>query len=159
MFLRLKSSTCLWSWHEMNATGPNRREVCIVSNDDLVPSGRNHGTLLLTMLWHEKYIEYKRRVVGGWRRNGANVIVKLLVNILLCWLLCFLPLTPWGRDKLAAILLTFSNKFFMDEKFRILIPISMKFVRNDLNYDYQTLAQMMAWLWTGDDPLSELLIA
>ena len=43
----------------------------------------------------------------------------------------------------------------MNEKFCILIQISLKFVPKDPNDNKWVLVQVMAWRWTGNMPLSE----
>ena len=44
---------------------------------------------------------------------------------------------------------------FVNEKFHILIKISMKFVRKGPNDNNQALVQTIAWRLIGDKPLSE----
>ena len=47
---------------------------------------------------------------------------------------------------------------FVNEKFCILINISMKFVPKGLNNDIPTLVHIMAWCRIGDKPLSEPML-
>ena len=46
----------------------------------------------------------------------------------------------------------------MNEKFSILIRISLKFVLKGPIYNKSALARVMAWCQTGDKPLSEPLL-
>ena len=46
----------------------------------------------------------------------------------------------------------------MNEKFCILIPISIKFVLQRPIDNKSTLVQVMAWHQTGDKPLPELML-
>ena len=48
--------------------------------------------------------------------------------------------------------------FFFNEKFCILIQISLKFVRNGQIENKSALVQVMAWRQTGDKPLPELML-
>ena len=47
----------------------------------------------------------------------------------------------------------------MNEKFRILIQISLKFVPKGPNDNMPALVQVMAWHQTGDKPLPEPMLA
>ena len=49
-------------------------------------------------------------------------------------------------------------RIFMNEKFCILIRISLKFVPKVPIYNTSALVQVMAWRRTGDTPLSEPLL-
>ena len=49
-------------------------------------------------------------------------------------------------------------RIFMNEKFGILIRISLKFVPKVPIYNTSALVQVMAWRRTGDTPLSEPLL-
>ena len=46
----------------------------------------------------------------------------------------------------------------MNEKFCILNRLSRKLVTNGLIDDIPELFQIMAWRWSGDKPLSELML-
>ena len=71
-----------------------------------------------------------------------------------CNVLTYLPL-----DKMAANLAddTFMC-IFMNEKFGILIQISLKFVPKRPLYNKSSLVRVMAWSRTGDKPSSESLL-
>ena len=47
---------------------------------------------------------------------------------------------------------------FINEKLRILIPISLKFVPKGPNDNKSVLVQVMAWRRTGDKPLPEPML-
>ena len=47
---------------------------------------------------------------------------------------------------------------FVNEKFYILIKISLKFVPTGPNNNIPSLFQIMAWRWSGDKPLSETMV-
>ena len=65
-------------------------------------------------------------------------------------------LTHWGRDKMAAnILTTFSNVNFLNENIWISIKISLKSVPKGPIDNIPALVQIMAWRRPGDKPLSE----
>ena len=64
-------------------------------------------------------------------------------------------LTHWGRDKMDNILQTAFSSVFSPRKMFDSIKISLKFVPKGLVENKPTLAQMMAWCWSGDMPLSE----
>ena len=74
------------------------------------------------------------------------------------WGKCKYPgplLIHWGRDKMATIFqTTFSNAFFFNDKVKILIKISLKFVPKGPINNIPALIQIMAWRWPGDKPLS-----
>ena len=66
------------------------------------------------------------------------------------------PLTPCGRDKMAAILqTTFSDAFLWNKNVYTWIKISLKFVPKGPINNIPTLVQIMAWRRPGDKPLSE----
>ena len=50
------------------------------------------------------------------------------------------------------------NCIFLNEKVRILIKISLKFVPKGLINNIQALVQIMAWRRIGDKPLSEPML-
>ena len=52
----------------------------------------------------------------------------------------------------------FSNTFFVNEKFCILIKMSVKFVPKSSIYNDVEFVQLMAWYRIGDKPLSELMV-
>ena len=52
----------------------------------------------------------------------------------------------------------FSNAFFLNVKFCILIQISLKNVPKGPIDNNQALVQIMAWRWIGDKPLSEPML-
>ena len=63
-------------------------------------------------------------------------------------------LTHWGQDKMATVSqTTFSNAFS-----RISIKISLKFVPKGPINNIPALIQIMAWLRSGDKPLSEPML-
>ena len=47
---------------------------------------------------------------------------------------------------------------FLNEKFCILIRISLKFLPKGPIDNKQALVQVMAWHWIGDNPLSEPML-
>ena len=51
----------------------------------------------------------------------------------------------------------FSYVFFVNEKFFILINISLKYIPKGAIYNKPAFVQMMAWRRIGNKPLSELL--
>ena len=65
--------------------------------------------------------------------------------------------THCGRDKMVPIFqMLFSNAFsWINENLWISIKISLKFVPKGPNNDIPALAQIMAWRWPGNKPLSE----
>ena len=67
----------------------------------------------------------------------------LWINLLL------LLLTHWGRNKIVAILQTFSNAFSW-MKIWILIKISLKFVPKGPIDNIPALVKKLAWCWPGD---------
>ena len=62
--------------------------------------------------------------------------------------------THWGKDKITAISLTFSNAFF-NENVWISLIFSPKLVLKVLIGNILALVQLMAWHQPGDKPLSE----
>ena len=50
------------------------------------------------------------------------------------------------------------KRIFLNENIRISIKISLKFVHSGSNDNKSALVQVMAWLRTGDKPLSELML-
>ena len=63
-------------------------------------------------------------------------------------------LTPWGREKMAAVFqTTFSNAFSW---MKIYIPL--KFVPKGSMTNIPALVQIMAWCRAGDKPLSEPML-
>ena len=68
---------------------------------------------------------------------------------------CCLPLTHWGRDKMAANFLTFSNAFLWRKiyKFRLRFHWSLFPIDNN-----PALVLTKAWHWIGDKPLSETMM-
>ena len=68
-------------------------------------------------------------------------------------------LTHLPLDKMAAILADNNFKcIFFDEKFCILIQISLKFVPKGPIDNKRALVQVMAWRRTGDKPLPEPML-
>ena len=68
-------------------------------------------------------------------------------------------LTHLPLDKMAAILADdISKRIFLNEKLRILIEISLKFVPKSPINNNPALAQIMAWRRIGDKPLSEPML-
>ena len=64
------------------------------------------------------------------------------------------PLEQYGRHFADDIF----RRIFMNEKFYILIKISLKFVPRGPIDNYPALVQMMAWREIGDKPLSEPML-
>ena len=68
-------------------------------------------------------------------------------------------LTNLFVDKMATISQTiFSNAFFFNEKVRISIQFSLKFVPKGPIDNKSPLVQVMAWRRTGAKPLPELML-
>ena len=68
-------------------------------------------------------------------------------------------LTHLPLDKMAAILADDIFKcIFVNEKYHILIKISLKFVPKGPIENNQALVQIMAWRRIGDKPLSEPML-
>ena len=68
-------------------------------------------------------------------------------------------LTQLSTDKMAAIMADDLSKYiFMNEKFCILIRISLKFVLKGPIDNKSVLVQVMAWRRIGDKPLSEPML-
>ena len=67
-------------------------------------------------------------------------------------------LTHWGRDKMADIFETTFRNTFLNQNASMLNKISLKFVPNGLINNIPSLAQIMAWYWPGDRPLSEPMV-
>ena len=69
-------------------------------------------------------------------------------------------LTHLPLDKMAAIFADDIFKcIFLNEKFCILIQISVKFIARGPIGSKSALVQVMAWCRTGDKPLSEPMMA
>ena len=67
------------------------------------------------------------------------------------------PLTHWGRDKMFDIFqATFSNAFSW---MKMCAWVLLKFVPKGLIANNTALVQIMAWRRTGDEPLSESMMA
>ena len=80
-----------------------------------------------------------------------------------CHVICMLkmttPLTHLPLDKMAIIFQDDIFKcIFMNEKFCVLIPISLKFVPKGPIKNIPALVQIMAWRLSGDKPLSEQML-
>ena len=68
-------------------------------------------------------------------------------------------LTHLQPDKMAAIMADNIFKcIFLNEKFRILIKIWLKFIRKGPIDNNLALVWIMAWRWIGDKPLSEPML-
>ena len=50
------------------------------------------------------------------------------------------------------------KRIFLNEEFRILIQMSLKFVLKGPTDNDQALVEIMAWRWIGDKPLSEPML-
>ena len=62
----------------------------------------------------------------------------------------------WGRPNVDDVSqTTFSNAFFFNENYCILMKISLKYVRNGPIDNYPTLVQIIAWRRPGEKPLSQ----
>ena len=74
-------------------------------------------------------------------------------------LTCDMQLTHFPLNKMATISQTiYSEAFFVNEKFSILIHIPLKFVPKGPFDNKVALAQLMAWCRIGDKPLSEPML-
>ena len=78
----------------------------------------------------------------------------LIAMKLKCGMLTHLPL-----DKMAAILADDNFKcIFLNENDRIRTKISLKFIPRSPIDNKPALVQAMAWRWTGNKPLPELML-
>ena len=70
-------------------------------------------------------------------------------------------LRHWVWDKMAAVFSAdeIFKCIFLNEKIRIFINISLKFVPKGQIKNIPASVQMMAWHWPGDKPLSVLVMA
>ena len=73
---------------------------------------------------------------------------------------CAVPLTHWGRNKMADISqTTTSNAILLNENIWISLKLSLKFVPKGRINNIPALVQIMAWRRPGDKPLSEAMMA
>ena len=136
------------------------------------------GSFLNTVLYSSNTIKWPLIITLVYSIYGKNLnhIPKSMDMVWsrLCFVVCFgngrfthilqgyfigIELTHLSLDEMDAILAdNFKCIFFLNEKDRILIRISLKFVSRSLIDNKPALAHVMAWRRTGDKPLPEPML-
>ena len=133
--------------------------------------GQWHGTLMFSSICAPTNVWVNNCDAGDLKRHDAHYDV-----IVMHWLLQMFAHVPttmtirWKQRR--SFLLThlphgqYARHFadvifrhiFVNEKFRILIQISLKFVSKDPMDNKTALVQVMAWRWTCEKPLTEPML-
>ena len=93
--------------------------------------------------------------------NKSSLYIITFDNTGVSWKGTWLPhlLTHLTLDKMTAFLqMIFSAAFWWIKSFFILVKISMKFLPDGPINNNTALAQIMAWCWIGNKPLSEPML-
>ena len=117
------------------------------------------------LLYHTIYQVWSIRIVTAHpTRQFISIVIYRICNIIYTWFAfycaCF-RITGWGNfcDKMATISPDdISRCIFVNEKFCILVTISLRFVPEGPIANSPELVQIMAWRRIADQPLSEPML-
>ena len=127
-----------------NGLSPGRRQAIIWTNAGILmigPLGTNFGEILIEILTFS--FKKMRLKVSSANRRPFCLSLNVLTHLPPC------KMATISQDDIFKCIL-------INEKFRILIQISLKFVLKGPN-DKSALVQLMAWHWTGK-PLPEPML-
>ena len=137
----------LWSWQHCY-TSCEAVECTTSSSMEML----NHKTPILTILYQFK------GDMALWKRLKCHQYMHRFWQTVATQHVWLGVLTHLPLDKMAANLADNFKCIFLNEKDRIPIQISLKFVPKSAIDNKPTLAEVMAWCQTGDKPLPEPML-